>query len=107
MNQTRLYLHFSGFNSHLSTPIVSCSIQHHQRHIHQPNPTQSNAIPTNHTMQFSSAILLVVASSVAVASPIFDKRDGGAIATCETQVAADQVACIDACAKDAACIVAW
>ncbi|TKW48552.1 hypothetical protein CTA1_5905 [Colletotrichum tanaceti] len=33
------------------------------------------------------------------------KKDGGAIAVCETATAAEHVSCIEACKKDAACIV--
>ncbi|GKT41575.1 uncharacterized protein ColSpa_01756 [Colletotrichum spaethianum] len=32
------------------------------------------------------------------------KKEGGSIAACETATAADHVACIKSCAKDAACI---
>lgn len=61
-----------------------------------------------------STILTLLAASYAAAVPIEaqdlgDKggKTGGDIAACETKAAADQVACIGACNKDAACITAW
>ncbi|KAF9872762.1 hypothetical protein CkaCkLH20_09625 [Colletotrichum karsti] len=62
-------------------------------------------------MRFSTIITLL-AASYATAMPV-DAKDGdgkggkgGDIAACETKAAADQVACINGCAKDAACITA-
>ncbi|KAJ0276639.1 hypothetical protein Brms1b_006189 [Colletotrichum noveboracense] len=59
-------------------------------------------------MRFS-AVLAIFAASYAAAMPVDAKPDagkGGDIAACETKAAADQVACINGCAKDAACITA-
>ncbi|KAF6802139.1 hypothetical protein CSOJ01_11794 [Colletotrichum sojae] len=62
-------------------------------------------------MQISAFLTLLVAS-YAAATPIEAQNAAGAkdpsdIAACETKAAADQVACIDACKKDAACITGW
>ncbi|KAF6844224.1 hypothetical protein CMUS01_01279 [Colletotrichum musicola] len=63
-------------------------------------------------MQFST-ILTLLAASYAAAIPIEaqdaggkDGKKGGDIAACETKAAADQVACVQGCNKDAACITA-
>ncbi|KAI3541364.1 hypothetical protein CABS01_03063 [Colletotrichum abscissum] len=63
-------------------------------------------------MQFSTVFAIFAATMVAAAptspmdSSLEARKDPGAIAACETQTAADQVACIDKCNKDAACITA-
>ncbi|KAH8899176.1 hypothetical protein GQ53DRAFT_741270 [Thozetella sp. PMI_491] len=49
------------------------------------------------------AFLAVGVASTAISAPV-NSRD---IASCEVGVAAQQVACIDGCAKDASCITAW
>lgn len=41
------------------------------------------------------------------AAPANDATSGAAIGACETAVAAEQVACIGGCNKDAACKTAW
>ncbi|TEA14616.1 hypothetical protein C8034_v003358 [Colletotrichum sidae] len=64
-------------------------------------------------MRFSIAATLL-AASYAAAMPVESQnlggkdgvKKGGDIAACETKAAADQVACIQGCAKDAACITA-
>jgi len=53
-------------------------------------------------MQFS-ALLGFILATLAVASPLAT-RD---VAACETQTAADQVACTTGCNGDAACITSW
>ncbi|GKT64935.1 hypothetical protein ColTof4_07332 [Colletotrichum tofieldiae] len=67
-------------------------------------------------MRFSTA-LTIFAATLIVAAPTPDdqhlnisekdddgKKTGGSIAACETATAAQQVACITNCGKDAACI---
>lgn len=64
-------------------------------------------------MHFTTVLTLLAVSSAA-AMPVDAKdRDsqgaakGGDIAACETKAAADHIACINSCAKDAACITDW
>nr|XP_036580251.1 uncharacterized protein CTRU02_09896 [Colletotrichum truncatum]KAF6788083.1 hypothetical protein CTRU02_09896 [Colletotrichum truncatum] len=61
-------------------------------------------------MRFS-IIFTIFAASFATAMPVDAKdggdKEGGDIATCETKAAADHVACINACNKDATCITGW
>ncbi|TQN64375.1 hypothetical protein CSHISOI_11045 [Colletotrichum shisoi] len=64
-------------------------------------------------MRFSTALSIFAAGLVVAAPAPVDltdkdagKKDGGAVAACETATAAEQVSCIDGCDKNAACIVA-
>ncbi|OHE93382.1 hypothetical protein CORC01_11332 [Colletotrichum orchidophilum] len=60
-------------------------------------------------MQFSTILAIFAASFVAAApstSPLEVRKDPGAIVTCETQTAVDQVACIEKCVANPSCITA-
>jgi hypothetical protein len=57
-------------------------------------------------MQFATLAILVF-TSLATATPLAVRNDGGDIAACETAVASQQVACITGCGSNSACINAW
>lgn len=73
------------------------------RHIYTSSITPHTSAVTNMHFSKLSIMFNVAVLSFAIASPI-ELRD---IASCETQTAANEVACIQGCNKDAACITSW